>query len=487
MHIEKKYLWFPINKKGTHEYLSLFCEGEKIHEFNIPFIQKQEAGYCEEYFASVLVSEYIGKDIDFEGDFSDEYLNSIRNENMPYNNVEPRPCLHFTANHGWINDPNGLVYDGQYYHLYFQYNPFNCIWDNMMWGHATSTDLVNWIQHDVVLFPDENGMMFSGSGIKKDDKLYFFYTAAGATRWSQSKLPTQRMAISQDGGLTLEKQPGVCVDVITKETRDPKVFWHEKSDAYIMVLYIDANDFGIFRSKDLYNWNPTQRLTLPDAWECPDLIPFNVDGREVWVFIAADGFFYAGDFDGYEFKTDGIKHEAYANKVPYAAQSYSGIKDRTIQIPWLKLNANGINYNGAMGYPRELSLCRLEDALSLSMKLPKEVADRFVVCDKVPDKGPFNLVIEDVGDCNWTFFSGDTKISYQAAERTIIIDDKSYKMLPESRGIFLAIDYNILEVTQGDNLLLGAYLLSGNTNTIVWESDFKPKVTVYRMEELWQH
>ena len=123
MHIEKKYLWFPINKKGTHEYLSLFCEGEKIHEFNIPFIQKQEAGYCEEYFASVLVSEYIGKDIDFEGDFSDEYLNSIRNENMPYNNVEPRPCLHFTANHGWINDPNGLVYDGQYYHLYFQYNP----------------------------------------------------------------------------------------------------------------------------------------------------------------------------------------------------------------------------------------------------------------------------------------------------------------------------------------------------------------------------
>ena len=65
---------------------------------------------------------------------------------------------------GWINDPNGLVYKDGVYHLYFQYNPFDTRWENMSWGHATSRDLINWTQQETVMYPDENGYMFSGSG-----------------------------------------------------------------------------------------------------------------------------------------------------------------------------------------------------------------------------------------------------------------------------------------------------------------------------------
>ena len=51
-----------------------------------------------------------------------------------------RPQFHFTARHGWINDPNGLVYVNGIYHLFFQYlpNSLNGNSGNKYWGHARS-------------------------------------------------------------------------------------------------------------------------------------------------------------------------------------------------------------------------------------------------------------------------------------------------------------------------------------------------------------
>ena len=34
-----------------------------------------------------------------------------------------RPEVHYTAEKGWINDPNGLTYVGGTYHLFAQYYP----------------------------------------------------------------------------------------------------------------------------------------------------------------------------------------------------------------------------------------------------------------------------------------------------------------------------------------------------------------------------
>ncbi|SPO05071.1 related to acid beta-fructofuranosidase precursor [Cephalotrichum gorgonifer] len=59
-----------------------------------------------------------------------------------------RPRLHLTAPHGWLNDPCGPGYDPitKRYHLFYQWNPHSCEWGNISWGHATSTDLVTWVQ-----------------------------------------------------------------------------------------------------------------------------------------------------------------------------------------------------------------------------------------------------------------------------------------------------------------------------------------------------
>ena len=267
---------------------------------------------------------------------------------------------HFTTGLGWMNDPNGLVYHNGIYHMYFQYNPKRLDWGDIGWGHATSSDLLNWQNHGLVMAPDEHGMIFSGSAISVGEVIYCYYTAAPV-----GNLFTQRLARSYDGGMTLVRDDSFVVETICRENRDPKVFYHEQTSAYIMILWLEENDFAILRSTPPDgHFEMSQRFTLPGGFECPNL--FEIDG--VWFMWTADGYYYPGTFDGLEFKWNGKRHSAFADKIPYAAQVFSGTKD-VILIPWLRIPDKNPpeKWNGAMGIPRKLSAIKTADDALIQM------------------------------------------------------------------------------------------------------------------------
>lgn len=298
-----------------------------------------------------------------------------------------RPVYHHTPQYGWMNDANGLVYKDGEYHLYFQYNPYGSVWGNMHWGHSVSKDLVHWEPQNVAIARDTLGHIFSGScvvdkensaGFGKDN-LIAFYTSA-----SDKNGQIECMAYSSDNGRTFTKYDGN--PILTpfdglKDFRDPKVFWYEPQQKWVMVISADKN-MRFYSSQNLKEWTYMSEFgngygPQPNQFECPDFVQLPVDGdksRMKWVLIVNinPGFvfggsgtmYFVGDFDGEKFTCDtapNVTKWLDWGKDHYATVCFSNTGDRVIAVPWMSnwQYANLVptqQFRSANALPRELGL-----------------------------------------------------------------------------------------------------------------------------------
>ena len=310
-----------------------------------------------------------------------------------------RPQFHFSSRRGRINDPNGLVYYKGEYHLFYQHNPYGWTHGNTHWGHATSADLVHWVELPEALYPDSLGTMFSGSALVDwentaglrtgdEDTLVCVYTAAGDHVVPQ-KPRTQCMAFSNDRGRTWHKYAGnpVLAHVVGRN-RDPKVIWREPSGRWIMALYLEEvgekqGRYGLYASPNLTDWRHLDDVTLPGR-SCPDFFSLPVDGDPAntkWVFWGAAGDYVVGAFDGSRFAPETSPLRAYcggrsSGRSPYAAQTWSDIPaedGRRIQIAWLRGDLPGVPFNQQMTLPVELTLGTTEGGMRLLFSPVEEI------------------------------------------------------------------------------------------------------------------
>lgn len=307
-----------------------------------------------------------------------------------------RPKFHYTAKQGWLNDPNGLCTVDGTYHLFYQYNPASSNWGNMHWGHAVSTDLLRWEEREPALYPDELGTMFSGSAVVDFDNrsglgdgirppLLLYYTAAGgASALSAGKKASQCLAYSTDGGLTFRKYEGnPIIPYFAEENRDPKVIYHPETDRYILALFLNKHDYGLFASDNLLDWSLLQVIAIDEDWECPDFYPLPLDGDGTnikWVLIGAYDRYLVGSFDGYSFRAEQSVGRLHVGNASYAAQSWFNLREgdsRRVRIAWNNHALPAAPFNMSMNIPCEMTLRTVGDRMVLCANPIAELRDLY--------------------------------------------------------------------------------------------------------------
>ncbi|WP_041247547.1 glycoside hydrolase family 32 protein [Komagataeibacter medellinensis] len=301
---------------------------------------------------------------------------------MPY-----RPTIHFTPTTGFMNDPNGLVFDGTQYHLYYQYNPFAPYAGHVHWGHATSPDLLHWTDQPIALDETGAGEAFTGCAVMDS------HNASGLFRTPQGGMvalytrasphaQAQYLATSYDNGQTFEEYArNPVLDISSNSFRDPQVCFHKPTGRWVMVVAKSRlHQIAFYASIDLVHWvhlsdfGPSGLFGVD--YECPNLIEVAVEGGGTrWMlFVSVNPGaptggsitqYFVGQFDGTRFIPDNtvIGLTDFA-KDAYALQVYSNMPGaEAVSIAWLgnwqyAQELPTQSWRGAMTLPRTMVLRR---------------------------------------------------------------------------------------------------------------------------------
>ncbi len=295
------------------------------------------------------------------------------------------PSLHIRPERGWLNDPNGLcLIDGRY-HVFFQYNPDSPVHTAIRWGHASSTDLLQWSYEPVALVNRRGSIDAAGcwTGCVVDDHgtptaVYSAVTSAASDA---------QIALARSDRNLVEWQQsdhgvvGPPQQADLTEARDPFIF---VADGHRYAIQGAGSPDGepailAYACDDLEDWqqlgtlldyqDPVARQIAPaNIWECPNL--FQLGNR--WVMIisslqqgrTADTCYLIGDLDvsdqGLRFVADGggVLDDGpsfYAPQVlvtPGRVLMWGWARD--VDRPASEISASG--WSGALTFPRELSV-----------------------------------------------------------------------------------------------------------------------------------
>lgn len=314
-----------------------------------------------------------------------------------------RQKIHLMPPVGWLNDPNGLCQFQGIYHGFFQYSPFNPEGGVKMWGHYTSTDMIDWEYQGVPLYPDQlfdcSGV-YSGAAFIEDGEMFLYYTGNvkledGEYDYINTGRQANTVLVSSRDGIHFGRKRklmdnGDYPSDLTLHVRDPKVW--KKEDTYYMILGArtkkDEGQVLLYQSEDRIHWSLANRVKTDKPfgymWECPDyfeigdqkILSASVQGltggqwedRNVYqsgYFLLEgeiSGKYHLGEYRLWDYGFD-----------YYAPQSFRTEDGRIIQIGW-------------MGMPdcKEYTNRTIEDGWQHCFTFPREI----YIKDGIPCQRP---------------------------------------------------------------------------------------------------
>lgn len=393
---QKNYLLLPVQEKAEMCNIKVVKNNTQVKALNVRLASNHIDYYVPLDLKQFGEDAKLALDIHVNGTYRNDgelsgftcWKKMLFSDTFDTANREKyRPVYHHTPAWGWMNDPNGMFYKDGVWHLYFQYNPYGSQWENMTWGHSTSTDLIHWTFQGAPIEADAWGTIFSGSAVVDHNNTAGFgkgavvamYTSAGENQ-------TQSIAYSNDNGQTFTKYDGN--PVLTSNTpdyRDPHVFWNEDIKRWNMIM-AEGQHMDIYSSADLKEWKLESQFGAEygnhgGVWECPDLMKMKVRGTDQYKWMLLCNInpggpfggsatqYFVGQFDGHKFTCESApevtKWMDYG-KDHYATVTFDNAPDgRRVAMAWMSnwQYANQVptmQYRSANSVPRDLDLYEYE-------------------------------------------------------------------------------------------------------------------------------
>lgn len=303
---------------------------------------------------------------------------------IPHAQKDPtRPIYHFRPPSQWMNDICGAIYHKGYYHAFYQYNPFSGdSWgfNNSIWAHARSKDLVFWENLPWAMLPMKvRGERRCNSGcvtLNGNGKPMIFYTFVpereDATRLGKRE---QWGAVPLDDNLIqwrrVKDEPLMAAGMngvpsgVNGGWGDPSVF---SSGGRTFVTFNDSGGLVCeAKDKELTQWQYVGRIEGVEG-ECPNFFPL----QDKWVLIRSTHpiSYIVGDFDAKTIAfnssgSGGTMDYGFGKNPPedrswtrglYGTNAFEDEKGRRILLGWICGFKPKRGWNGCMSLPRILTL-----------------------------------------------------------------------------------------------------------------------------------
>ena len=299
-----------------------------------------------------------------------------------------RPHFHIAPPTGLMNDPNGLIFDGEKYHLFYQWFPFDAIHGMKHWKHLITKDFQHYQSADDLIPCElfESHGCYSGGALKVGNKLAMFYTGNTRRSSDNQRVPYQNLAIFDLNGKLLSKRPLIenAPEGYTEHVRDPKPYLTKDGKIRFICGAQRENLTGTAIIFEMDNLEGTPRLlgelSLPAfdntnvfMWECPDLL--KLDDKDVFIWSPQGKVREAHQFQNNYHATYAVgkltdlTFEAdYIGELDqgfdfYAPQTFGGLDNQTyavlfgwIGLPDLTYPTDKFKWHSALTLPRELRL-----------------------------------------------------------------------------------------------------------------------------------